>query len=511
MIPEIIQDRGIPTLYVNGEPYLALAGEVHNSSSNSLDYMESTVWPSLEGLGLNTLVLPVYWENVEPGEGDFTFELVDGLLAQARSRGMHLILLWFGLWKNAESAYAPAWVKQDSRRFFRSRKANGETLNTISPFCREAVELDARAFSRLMAHLREKDGEDTTVIMVQVENETGLLGTECDYCEQAAAAMEEEIPAKISELFSKKGSWKEAFGEDGPEYFMACQFASAVGYIAAAGRKEYPLPCFANAWLKQTPWYPGSYPSGGPVKGVRRIWKAMAPSLFTLAPDIYVPYVAQTMEEYSYPGNPLVVPELRKDAPAASYALYAFCGLHALCCSPFGVEDLGLPPQLVAAPSPELCRELKIDPAAFDMSGTKEALGSVYQAMEAMKPLYLRMRGTPHMQAYLKKTDTDTGCLLHFEKYDLEVSFFPKMTSVPISSGVVFELSDNRFLMGGMMSSFTFRPKYGVNKRIEFLKIERGSVENGEWKPTRQMNGDEKGAMIMGPAMTWFCVEVYQY
>lgn len=87
---------------------------------------------------------------------------------------------------------------------------------------------------------------------------------------------------------------------------MAYSFAKAVEQITAAGRKEYPLPCYTNAWLKQYPWYAGSYPSGGPVVEMQKIWRAAAPSLFTFAPDIYVPYVADTMDAYSSKGNPLL-------------------------------------------------------------------------------------------------------------------------------------------------------------------------------------------------------------
>ena len=53
-----------------------------------------------------------------------------------------------------------------------------------------------------------------------------------------------------------------------------------------------------------------------------------------------MPYVSDIMKTYSRPDNPLLIPEVRKDAVTASYALYAFLHFHALCYAPFGVEDL---------------------------------------------------------------------------------------------------------------------------------------------------------------------------
>lgn len=82
---------------------------------------------------LNTLIVPVYWETLEPEEGSYDFSLVDSLLEQAVRFKKKLILLWFGLWKNTESAYVPAWMKQDSETFFRAEMYGGERLNTIFP------------------------------------------------------------------------------------------------------------------------------------------------------------------------------------------------------------------------------------------------------------------------------------------------------------------------------------------------------------------------------------------
>ena len=273
-IAEVKIDEGLPTLYVNGQPFQAFAGEVHNSAAYDPDRMETEIWMKMDQSHLNTLIVPVYWETLEPEEGRYDFSLVDSLLEQAARYDKKLILLWFGLWKNAESAYVPAWMKQDSETFFHAEMYSGERLNTISPLCREAVERDAAAFSCLMGHLREAD-KNSSVIMVQVENEVGLLGTERDYCRQAEEAFTGNVPDKLMDAAEKAGKiragetalpekadWTVVFGEDAGEIFSAWCFASALERIASAGKNEYPLPCYANVWLKQFPWYAGSYPSG---------------------------------------------------------------------------------------------------------------------------------------------------------------------------------------------------------------------------------------------------------
>lgn len=511
MIPEIREERGIPTLYVNEKPFFIRGGEIHNSSASSLEYMAEKVWPALRELHMNTVIVPVYWETVEAEEGSYDWKLVDGLIDQAKNEGMHLVFLWFGLWKNAESMYIPGWMKKNPDLYFHAVKRNGEPLETVSPFCEAAVEKDADAFANLMIHIREKDEENSTVIMMQVENEIGLLGTERDYGKKANEIFEKEVPAEIAELCGKEGCWKEVFGEDAEEAFMAYFFAGAVEKITKTGRKEYPLPCYANAWLKQYPWYAGSYPSGGPVKEVHKIWKKAAPSLFTLAPDIYVPYVADVMDEYGYEGNPLMIPEVRKDAVTASYGLYAFAGKNAIGYSPFGIEKLALSPEEIEKPPMEVMLALNIDPSAFDVSGSKNYLRRMYEMAEAMEPLYLKYRGTGKLKSYIKSSDTDAGCYFHCEEYDIIVSYTRKTEGKPLASGIIYELAPDRFLIGGMMSSFTFRVKAGENKKVGIVRMEEGEIVNGEWKAGRILNGDEKMKMQLGDMPEWRYVEVYRY
>ncbi|MEJ2503693.1 MAG: beta-galactosidase, partial [Gemmatimonadota bacterium] len=170
-----LQAQGTATqLIVDSEPFLVLGGELGNSTASDLDALESR-WPGLRDLGLNTVLAPVYWERIEPVEGQFDFTLVDGILDQARRHDMRLVLLWFGSWKNSMSSYVPAWIKTDQGRFPRTQATAGRGQEILSPFAPANAEADARAFAALMRHLRTTDGDLGTVVMVQVENEVGMI------------------------------------------------------------------------------------------------------------------------------------------------------------------------------------------------------------------------------------------------------------------------------------------------------------------------------------------------
>lgn len=262
-MPCLVTENGRTTLLVDGRPFLILGGELHNSSGSSLAYMEERVWPGLRKLGGNCYLTPVYWECMEPEPGVYDFALVDGVIAQARREGVRLILLWFGLWKNGNSAYIPAWMKQDPSYFY-AEDAQGNLKESVSPFCEAAVERDRDAFSALMAHLRETD-EERTVIMIQVENEIGVWGSPRDYGRRAEELFTLRIPQEMARLYGVDGTWEEAFGMNACEYFMTWGYAGAVGRIAAAGRAEYDLPLFMNCVAFGLPLRAGQLPSGGPL------------------------------------------------------------------------------------------------------------------------------------------------------------------------------------------------------------------------------------------------------
>lgn len=495
-IPYIAENKhGVPTLYVKEEPFLMLGGELHNSAASSLEWMDKEVWPYLRPIKFNTIILPMAWECVEPEEGVFDFSLMEGLIDQARREQVKLVLLWFGLWKNGESFYTPSWVKEDYQRFFRSRYTNRQPSNTISPFCEKAVEADKKAFVRLMEFLKEKDGEENTVVMVQVENEIGFLGAPRDYSDTANAAFEQQIPEKLAEIYQVSGSWKEAFKEDAAEYFMAWQYASDVEAIAAAGREVYPLPMYVNAWLEQHPDRPGTYPSGGPVAKVMPIWKAAAPSLELMAPDIYVPDFKGTCEEYKANGNPLFIPEARRDPITASNAFYAFGGLDAMGFSPFAVEDFLRDD--IQVPDFALLASLNIAMSGFNCLDTAPYFKKSYDVLAGMLPVITELRGSDKMMGFIKQNPWDTGCIIPMDNFDLQLDYTAKEGRNPGSAGIIIK-EENGFYISGCNVRFKVLPKKGSDSFVTMVRLQEGEFVDGKWISGRILNGDELSQCSLG-------------
>lgn len=517
-IPYIGEVNGIKTLFVDDRPFFVRGGELHNSSSSDLEYMDEKVWPMLKGLNMNTVVLPVAWENIEPAEGSFDFSLVDGLIDQARREGMKLVILWFGLWKNSESNYVPMWVKRDYETYWRVENAKGVKQNIISPFCKAAVEKDAFAYGKLLEHLKAVDSEDNTVIFLQVENEIGVLHSERDFSAGAEILFQAAVPEDIKMLFDGDErfpanmdgqSWAEVFGENACEMFMCWGYANAVETIVQAGQSQYNLPMYANAWLEQHPWRPGTYPCGGPVAKMHKIWKHCAPSLFTVGPDIYVPYTADVMDEYTALDNPLFVPEVRKDPGAVGYLLYAFGHNNAIGVSPFGVEDINADPATLKKPPFFVMMALNIDPAAMDCSATAPYLSAVYSFIREMEPLLLEYRGTSHMKSFVRHNAVDDGIMLSFEKYDIVVNYGRTEDKKPVASGIIYELAPDRFLMTGMNYSFTIYPKMGDRSEVVIGEAREGRLEAGRFVSGRILNGDERMDIKLDDMPGAVSVEVY--
>ena len=262
---------------------------------------------------------------------------MDGLIQDARRYNLHLIMTWFGSWKNGKSTYQPAWVKTNQQRFplIQDEKGKGlPTLTTLSDANRDA---DARAFAALMKHIREVDGDAHTVIMIQVENEVGVLGPSRDHSPAANKAFAGPVPKEfmdylqkhndtlIPELrkrweaagFKTSGSWEEVFGAgaETDELFMAWNYGRYIGHVAAAGKAEYPLPMFVNTWLRQgqdkpNEDKPGGYPSGGPLPQVHRCLEGRAPAIDILSPDVHVPNYDDWCTWYTQVRQPAVHPRI---------------------------------------------------------------------------------------------------------------------------------------------------------------------------------------------------------
>src|SRR5436309_5931949 len=159
--PKLVSKDGRWAPLVDGQPYLILGGQVHNSSGWPSEL--PAVWKSLAELHANTVEAPVYWEQMEPQEGEFSWDNVDVVIKGAREHNLHVVLLWFGTWKNGNMHYVPQWVKTDTKRFPRVIRADGEPIDVLSASSRSNRETDKAAFSALMRHLKVLDGFEHTV------------------------------------------------------------------------------------------------------------------------------------------------------------------------------------------------------------------------------------------------------------------------------------------------------------------------------------------------------------
>jgi beta-galactosidase GanA len=342
-IPRVVTRDGRHALFVDGAPFLVLGAQVNNSSAWPAALPQ--VWPAVEQMQANTLVVPIAWEQVEPVEGRFDFAFLDTLLQQAREHQVRLVLLWFATWKNNGPAYAPEWVKLDNARFPRVVTKDGLLLNSLSPHAQATLDADRKAFVAFLRHLRAADPQ-RTVIAIQVQNEPGTYGSVRDYSPAAETLFKQNVPAPLlTKLGKPAGSWQQVFGADAEEFFHAWSVAHFIGQVAAAGKAEYALPMYVNAALRDpfNPGKPGQYASGGPTDNVLEIYRAAAPALDLLAPDIYMRESAKylrVLDLYGRADNPLFVAETGNDRAYARY-FFEVLGRQAIGFVPFGMDFTG--------------------------------------------------------------------------------------------------------------------------------------------------------------------------
>jgi hypothetical protein len=508
-LPHLRKQGSATQLIVDGQPFLVIGGELHNSSSSSLDYMQP-IWDRLVGLHLNTVLAGVSWELVEPQEGVFDFALVDGLIHEARKRDLRLILLWFGSWKNGMSSYIPGWVKRDFRRFPRVVIQKGKTIEVLSTLAEANWQADARAFAALMQHLAEVDGRDNTVIMVQVENEVGVLGDSRDRSAAANNAFNGPVPQQLidrllhdrQELgaglrerwqtngFKRSGSWSEMFGSGAQtdELFMAWHYACYVDHVAAAGKSQYDLPLFVNAWLSSLAdepggWasggqQPGEWPSGGPLPQTFDIWLAGAPHIDLLTPDIYQPQFMEWCQQYTRRGNPLFIPEMRRNEDGAANVFYALGEHAAMGVSPFAIDSLYPPEDASLRRSYGVLRQ--VAPLILEQQGKGAMLGFLLDAEHS--------RITRDLGGYEVEITLDLG----FD-YNSQRGY-----------GLIIASGPDEFTGVGYGFRVAFHAKAPDKAQIGICAVDEGEFRNGKWLASRRLNGDEtwQGGWWRFPAPT---------
>lgn len=486
-LPHLKRSGTATLLMVDDAPFIIRGGELGNSSAERA-YLDP-FWPKLETLGLNTVVAPVYWHAVEPAEGDFDWTTVDELLADARTHGMRLVLLWFGSWKNSMSSYTPAWVKADVGRFPRARTSRGEALEILTPFSDTNRDADARAFAALMQHLRSVD-EQHTVIMVQVENEIGMIPQARDHCEQAEAAFIEPVPVEMLPRGADIGTWTKVFGDSpaAEERFMAWAYARYVEHVTAAGKAEMPLPMYTNAALIRPGTLPGQYPSAGPLPHLADVWRAGAPSLDFIAPDIYFPNFAEWADAYVASGNPLFVPEALRSIDAAANALYAYGKHGALGFSPFGIETIAGDAEALLAGTFDIIAQLT--PLIVEHAGHGTMTGLIPPSDDMRAPHRVRLADVVLEATYERVPAPDLADGVINESGDAHGS-----SSLP-AAAIVIRTRPDELVVAGIGVTLTFHSVEAGGDTVGILSCEEGRYAPADgqvssWQRLRYLNGDQ--------------------
>jgi uncharacterized protein DUF5597/glycosyl hydrolase family 42 (putative beta-galactosidase) len=513
-IPRLVQKDGRFALLVDGAPFLILGVEDQDLGLESTWPQHPKDWDAMEYLHANTIEIPIYWDQIEPQQGQFDFSSIDRLLGEARQHDVRLILLWFATWKNGSQHYMPDWMLTNPTVYFHELNRNGEAVDSPSPFAAASLDADERAFAAVMGHLKEADPQ-RTVIMVQVENEPGSWQSVRDFSPAAQKFFDAPVPPEIlaamhAKTASSSPNWQEAFGPDADEYFNAWSVARYIGQVAAAGKAVYPVPMDVNDALRDPfnpglpgePGTPGSYESGGPTDNVIPIWKAAAPSVDILAPDNYRgdPYAyVKDLELYHRDDNPLFLPEsgcFQCDPASGDFGRFFFTAL--------GLQPVGSSLS-DTAPLPELARNFVLigpmqrEIAQLNFDGKLKAVA---------EPLFFK--GGDHG----KLTQT-----LPFGTWNAVVSYSSSRkgpdtgNTTPEGRALVAQLGDNQFLVAGYFCHVDFFPAGTEQQQMtqhivqgggqtpsalidgkwqhrQFLLVEQGVYESGVFRVLRTQNGD---------------------
>ena len=496
-IPHLQAHGTTKQLVVDDKPYLILGGELANSTASSLDYL-NTKWPALKSVGLNTVIAPVEWDQIEPQQGKYDFTVLDGMIKQARQNDMKLVLLWFGAWKNSMSTYVPAYVKRDYATYSKAQDDKGQSQDILSPFDPDTLAADTRAFSTMMAHLKQVDTAHT-VVMVQVENEIGMLPVVRDYGPQAQAAWDGPVPAELitylkahqasldpyvrtlweANGLKESGTWPEVFGESvqAQEIFQAWYFAAFANGLAKAGKAQYPLPMYVNAALIRPGKTPGQYPSAGPLPHLFDIWKPAGPDIDILAIDMYFPNFMEWADKFKRPDNPFFIPEANQAGKpeAGANAFYAIGQLDSISFSPFSIDNI----------KPE----------------NSANLTGAYEVLKQLTPQIMAAQGTGKMRGFRPRVSFDgvvdeTPQSFVLGGYKFTVSFVDPWTAkdkqdIASNGGLIIQTGDDSFIVAGKGVIVTFEDAAPEKRAIGIEQTVEGSYVAGVWKPARWLNGDE--------------------
>lgn len=512
-IPRIDASGVMSKIMVDNKPFLLLGGEIGNSTSSTVGSMNA-IWAKGRAMNLNTVLAPVYWELIEPFEGKFYFGIVDSLIAGARMHNLKLVLLWFGSWKNSMSSYVPSWMKKNPKRFQRTLDQSGRSMEILSVFGSETLKADQKAFVALMEHLKRVDENYKTVLMVQVENEIGMLSTAREHSKIADSLFRQAVPPvlmdyinnnkkSLSSGLKKKwdkynnitfGNWESIFGRsvETDEIFQAWYYASYVNQVATAGKAVYNIPMYLNAALPRPGKLPGEYPSGGPLPHLIDIWKAGAPSIDMLSPDFYNPDIKYWSDLYNRKDNPLFIPEMQLDETCAAKVFYIIGHYHAIGFSPFSMETAG--------------------------ENTGQYIGNSYAILQQLFPQMLKSN-VLHIEGFLLDKNQSTqdiklGKYWFRFSHDNTLGWTQSASDAnwPMSGGIILQQGEDEFLIGGTGIVATIKNE-DRGQVTNLLSVQNVRFDQGKKIILSHYNGDQthQGRHVRIPVGEWQIQTVQLY
>jgi hypothetical protein len=476
-LPRIERANGRARLIVDGRPFLILGVQWDCDSCFSPEEM-NPLFSHAARMEANTAALPTYWREVEPEPGRFDFRMVDERIKQAQAHGLRIVLLWFATWKNACAFYAPAYVRDDPATYPLAVDRDGQPTISPCPSAETTWERDCAALTALMAHLRDHD-LDRTVIMVQIENEAGLLGTDRCYC------------AVCNERFVAEG-WASTRGDSPAEVFSVAGIASYIDRLAKQAKAVYSLPVYTNVWLSRPVGsVPGrDYPSGGAVPQVLSLFRERAPHLDLIAPDIYVGGQRDFQRlccDYRAGGNPLFIAE-HSSSPigrAERNVFYAI-GQHGA---------IGFDPWAIDSPHPQRYGPPLVDPVDGAWGPQAFSLRDSYRAISrAVAPL-VAAQGTDRLFTFVQEPAEEStgweadGCDVLIAYHDREGA----------GRGIVIQQGPTELVALGLGFDVRFRRPRPDGRPRPVVSAEWGRYDGDRWvllHPMRRERPESAGIQV---------------
>ncbi|MDR1899759.1 MAG: DUF5597 domain-containing protein [Treponema sp.] len=459
MMPHLEELNGRKALYVDGKPFIILGLQWDCDGCYTPEDMDP-FFEHGKKMGLNTASLLLYWREIEPNEGEYHFEMLDHRIEMARKFNMKIVLVWFASFKNGDLTYAPDYIRADHKRFSKVIDKDGHVhTNHCCPTAAETHRRDELALIEVFNHLKKVDS-DHTVIVFQIENETGIFGTDRCFCNTCSAEY-------------AKFDYDAKYGVRAGEFFSAKCIAEYCDSLTKTIKDIYPIPVYMNAWLNKM--YKNEkagieYPSGGPIPPVLDIYFQTIKYIDFISPDIYqygykdFNYFCKV---YTRKNNPLYVAECAtgKGARTEKNVFYALGDYAAIGYDPWAINRCC--PGFMTVPLVNTVDGRWSD-EAYELHKSYKMIG------DAMEPIVMA-QNTSNLKIFVQE-DGDNGVILQFGDVDAEVVYDHPHNA---ARGMIIRRSAEEFIVIGAGVNVSFSREGG--ERVSVSSVESGAFEGDTW------------------------------